>query len=138
MPSKERLERVPYFSILRFGPGMIVILAILAIVTFLLFHIGAYLYSSVFLVTLILIFVIKSGEVLLEGRPEQKTYLGRECRVIVGIDKGKRGVVKLLRSDGNVDPELWSAESDSQISAGELARVIEMRTIVLVVEPIPS
>ena len=135
MPIKESSVRVPYFSTLRFGPGTIALLVILAVSTFVLFHIGAYLYSAMILLGLVLIFIIKSVEVLSEGRPEVKTFVGRECKVIVDVNRGKRGVVKLVRSDGSIDPELWSAESDTEILSGERARVVGVKSIILVVTP---
>ncbi|MCL5067168.1 MAG: hypothetical protein M1368_02290 [Thaumarchaeota archaeon] len=136
MPSEEDSGRIPYFSTSRFGPGTIGLLLILSIATIVLYRIGTYLYAGMLLVSVVLIFGVKSIEVLRAGRPEQRSFVGKKCKVVLEVSKEKRGVVKLIRDDGSVDPELWSAESDTVIGSGEEAKVVGIKSIILLVEPI--
>ena len=136
MPGDDNSTRVPYFSTSRFGPGTIGFLIVLSIMTFVLYRIEMYFFAGMLLVSVVLIFGVKSFEVLRAGRPEQRNFVGMKCKVVVEVSKGKRGVVKLIRNDGNIDPELWSAEADNFIGIGEEARVVGIKSIILQVEPI--
>jgi membrane-bound ClpP family serine protease len=51
------------------------------------------------------------------------------------VQRGKGGVVQIYDAAGSLDPELWSAESEYDIREGEEALVVDIRTIVLIVEP---
>ena len=88
------------------------------------------------MVSVVLIFGVKSIEVLRAGRPEQRSFVGKKCKVVVEVNKEKRGIVKLIRNDGSIDPELWSAEANTSIGIGEEARVVGINSIILLVEPI--
>ncbi|MDG6924217.1 MAG: hypothetical protein JRN67_13120 [Nitrososphaerota archaeon] len=136
MPSEDNTTRVPYFSTSRFGPGTIGLLIVLSIATIVLYRIGTYFYAGMLLVSVVLIFGVKSIEVLRAGRPEQRSFVGKKCKVVVEVNKEKRGVVKLIRNDGSIDPELWSAEANTSIGIGEEARVVGINSIILLVEPI--
>ena len=52
------------------------------------------------------------------------------------VRKGSQGIVKISRSDGTLDLELWSAESECEIEEGKKARVAGIRSIVLLIEPL--
>jgi hypothetical protein len=61
--------------------------------------------------------------------------IGQSCLVVKKIMPGERGVVKVYREDGRLDPELWSAESKLAIDENQTARIVGMRSIILLLEP---
>ena len=138
MKSENDTTRVPYFSTSRFGPSTIVLLAILAIASFVLYRLGAFVFAGTLLACDALILAVKSFEVLRYGRPEERKFEGKRCTVIIETDRGKRGVVRMIRDNGMVDPELWSAEAKTRIGVGEEAMVTGIESIVLHIEPLKS
>lgn len=125
-----------FFSLMRFGPGTIAILAILLVLALGMYfaHIGylAILVGGV----LVLIFIVKSIEVINPGLPEERKLAGSSCLVIKAVTKETRGIVKLYRDNGELDPELWSAElaEGEEMPEGSKARVVAARGIILQVK----
>ena len=125
----------PLLSKVRFGPGVLSILSFIAFMAALL-HILGHLYLAVAFGGIgALLLGIKSMEIIQLGRPEQRQLVGRRCLVLNGVEKGKGGVVRVYDRKGQLDPELWSAESEYSISAGREAEVVGIRTIVLIIKP---
>jgi hypothetical protein len=52
------------------------------------------------------------------------------------VTRAQTGVVKVYGRAGRFDPELWSAESEHEISEGKEAEIQAMRSIVLLIKPI--
>ena len=119
----------PLLSKVRFGPGVLSILSFIAFMAALLWAIYAWLWHSGLLVG------VKSMERIELSRPEERQLVGRRCLVLNGVEKGKGGVVRVYDRKGQLDPELWSAESEYSISAGQEAEIVELRTIVLIIRP---
>jgi len=125
-----------FFSLMRFGPGTIAIFAMLLVLALGLYfaHIGylAILVGAV----LVLIFIVKSIEVINPGLPEERKLAGSSCLVVKDVTKETRGIVKLYRDNGELDPELWSAElvEGEEIQEGSNARAVAARGIILRVE----
>jgi len=124
------------FSIARFGPSSIGLLLFITI-TAILF----YLFSLKSIAVLLsgvgaLFFGVKSMERIEVIRVEQQKLVGATCRVVKPVRRGRLGVVKIVKPDGTMGSELWSAESINEIEAGEQARVIGTRSIVLLVDPL--
>ena len=69
-------------------------------------------------------------------RAMPRQIVGSKCLVVKQIaGKTERGIVKIYKTDsGELDPELWSAESDSVIEAGATALVTGTRSIILLVD----
>ena len=78
------------------------------------------------------LFAIKSAEMIHLEKAEQRQLIGAECLVTKRISKTDRGIVRVYDSSlGKFTPELWSAESDSVIEEGTVARVLDVRSIIL-------
>ena len=78
-----------FFSLMRFGPGTIAILAIL-----LVFALGLYFVHRGYLAilvgeVLVLIFIVKSIEVINPGLPEKRKLVGSWCIVTKDVTKEK-------------------------------------------------
>ena len=141
MPGSEpedRSLRTRYASILswaRFGPGTIFILCLIALLT-----LGLYASAHAYLAMIacaagLVLFGVKSMEIIHLSRVEDRELIGRTCLVIRDVGKGKTGVVRVYDRSGRLNPELWSAESEHEILAGREAEIEAMRSIVLLVKP---
>jgi membrane protein implicated in regulation of membrane protease activity len=74
-------------------------------------------------------------EIIQLSPPDERTLVGRRCVAVSRVGRGKVGVVRVYDPTGSLDSELWSAESEDEISEGEEAVVVGMRTIVLIITP---
>ena len=130
-------NNVPFLSLARFGPGSILLLSILAIFAALLLYAHLEYLSITVVLATVVIFAVKSSETLQMGRPEQRNIIGQRCFIITKVTKQERGVVRVYEDGGNLNPELWSAETESEawLDQNTFAKVIGMRGIVLLIEP---
>jgi membrane protein implicated in regulation of membrane protease activity len=132
---KTKQRYAPLLSTVRFGPGVITIMSVIALVA-VAFYILGHTFLAAFFATLdCLLFAVKSMEIIQLSPPEQRTLIGRWCIVVSRVQRGKGGVVQIYDAAGSLDPELWSAESEYDIPEGEEALVVDIRTIVLIVKP---
>lgn len=83
----------------------------------------------------ITILSVKFFEKIEYEKPKERKLIGQRCLVVKKIMPGERGVVKVYREDGRLDPELWSAESKLAIGENQTARVVGTRSIILLLEP---
>lgn len=129
-------SNVRFFSLMRFGPGTVAILAILLVLALVMYFTHLAYLAILVGVVLVLIFFVKSIEVINPGLPEERKLVGSSCLVVKAVTKGTRGIVKLYRDNGELDPELWSAElaEGEEIPEGSNARVVAARGIILQVE----
>jgi len=125
----------PLLSKVRFGPGVLSILSFIAFMAALLYILGHLYLAAAFGAIGALLLGVKSMEIIQLIRPEQRQLVGRRCLVLNGVEKGKGGVVRVYDRKGQLDPELWSAESEYSISAGQEAEIVGIRTIVLIIKP---
>ena len=125
-----------FFSLARFGPGSIATLSLLALLAAVLFLFGLKYFAILAAAGGILIFAIKSVEILQLSKPEERQLVGKRCLVIRRVSASQRGVVKVYRDATNLDPETWSAElaRGVVIEEGKTAKIVGMRSIVLQVE----
>jgi hypothetical protein len=133
--SKE-LERknAAFLSVARFGPGAVIILVLLVLLGVFLFLIGGNYLAILPIAVAFVVFGVISVQIIDEKKFERK-IVGQKCLVVERISRGKRGLVKIYRDDGMLDPELWSAEGaqGGEIEANATARVIGIRSIILLV-----
>jgi membrane protein implicated in regulation of membrane protease activity len=122
-------------SKVRFGPGIIVMLSAIALTAVILYLSGHAYLAAIVAAVLILLFGVKSMEIIHLSRPENRPLVGRRCIVMRRVGKEKVGVVRVYGPHGRLDPELWSAESEYEILEGQEAIVAGMRSIVLIVLP---
>jgi membrane protein implicated in regulation of membrane protease activity len=138
-PFDEKLTRAslyaPLFSSVRFGPGSIAIIFFIAFLTVELYLSGLAFLAAISAATGIFLVGVKSMEIIQLSHPEARKLIGQRCVVVREVGKGKVGIVKVYGSNGRLDPELWSAESESEIHEGHEATVVGLRTIVLVIKP---
>jgi membrane protein implicated in regulation of membrane protease activity len=134
---KSNLE-VPIFSFTRFGPGSISLLILIAFATYLLYSLGFPYLAAVSAAAAVFLFGVKSLERQQLIFPEPRAIVGAECVAVKGIETGKPGVVRIRRADGSYEPEFWSAESEHPIPVGEHAKIIQIRSVVLIIEPTES
>jgi membrane protein implicated in regulation of membrane protease activity len=87
---------------------------------------------AAFEIIVALLIGVKSMEIIQLSRPEQRQLVGRRRLVLNEVEKGKGGVVRVYDRKARLDPELWSAESEYSISAGQEAEVVGIRTVVLI------
>lgn len=121
-----------FFTLSRFGPGAIFLIGILAIATFVLFEYRLMIAAASTGIAAVALFAIKSAEMIHLEKAEQRQLIGAECLVTKRISKTERGIVRIYDSSlGKFTPELWSAESDSVIEEGTVARVLDVRSIIL-------
>jgi membrane protein implicated in regulation of membrane protease activity len=125
----------PLLSKVRFGAGVLSMLSFIAFMAVLLYILGHLYLAAGFVAIGTILVGVKSMEIIQLGRSEQRQLIGRKCLVINGVEKGKVGVARVYDRKGQLDPELWSAESDYSISAGQEAEVVGIRTIVLIIKP---
>ena len=84
----------------------------------------------------VLFFGVKSMERIEVSRMEERNLVGEMCRVVKPVRCGQPGIVSVVKPDGTIESELWSAESVNDIGVGEQARVIGRRSIVLLIDPL--
>ena len=132
---KAKRRAAPLLSKVRFGPGVLSILSFIAFMTALLYILGHLYLAVAFGAIGALLLGVKSMEIIQLGCPEQRQLVGRRCLVLNRVEKGKGGVVRVYDRKGQLDPELWSAESEYSIPAGQEAEVVGIRTIVLIIKP---
>ena len=125
----------PLLNKVRFGPGVLSILSFIAFMAALLYILGHLYLAAAFGAIGALLLGVKSMELIQLSRPEKRQLIGRKCLVISGVEKGKAGVACVYDREGQLDPELWSVESEYSISAGQEAEVVGIRTIVLIIKP---
>ena len=125
-----------FFSLARFGPGSIATLGLLALLAAALYLLDLKYFAILAASGFILIFGIKSFEIIQLSRPKERQFVGKKCLVIRRVSLDQRGVVKVYRDGTNLDPETWSAElaRGAMIEEGKTAKIVGMRSIVLQVE----
>jgi membrane protein implicated in regulation of membrane protease activity len=140
--SDETLDEQPHyaslFSTVRFGPGAITILLLIALTTIVFYKSGLQYFTIVSGAAGATIFGVKSMEIIRLPHPEKRQLIGRRCYVVKRVDGGSMGIVRVYSQDGRLEPELWSAESSQTISEGQTAEVMEIRSIVLLIKPVDS
>jgi hypothetical protein len=130
-----RIRYAPLLSSVRFGPGIIAILTLIAIIALAFYFLGHLWFAALLGGLDCLLFAVKSMEIIQLSRPVERALVGRRCVVVSRVGRGKPGVVRVYEATGGLRSELWSAESDYEISEGEEAVVVGMRTIVLIISP---
>lgn len=123
-----------FFTIARFGPDSIVILGGLGVAAVLLYLYDLGLLSIAVALAFTVVFAAESSEVIQLGRASQNKIVGGKCLVTKRISKGERGIIRIMKEDGEFFSELWSAESDSIIEDGEVATITGINSIILQVE----
>jgi membrane protein implicated in regulation of membrane protease activity len=83
----------------------------------------------------LVLFAVKSMEIIRLARVEERKLIGQRCLVIKRVGKAGTGVVRVYDRTGRLNPELWSAESTCEIPEGEEAQIEGMRSIVLLIVP---
>jgi hypothetical protein len=131
-----RPRYAPLLSAVRFGPGAIAILSLIALIAAAFYFSGHLLFALLFGGLDCVLFAVKSMEIIELGRPVETTLVGRRCVVVSRVGRGKVGVVRVYDATGGLGSELWSAESEHEIPEGEEAVVIGMRTIVAIIKPL--
>lgn len=127
---------MPFISLVRFGPGSIATLSILAILAVMLYILGFGYLAILPAAGDVLIFAVKSTEVLQLSRPEEKQLAGKRCLVIKRVSKDQTGIVRVFTDDSRLDPEMWSAElaRGEVVEEGRTAKVVGIRSIILMIE----
>ena len=135
--TKVNPRNAPFFSVARFGPGSIIVFVLLIFLTAFLYVSGHEYIAILPAVAGVAIFVVKATEMLEEQKPKARTTIGQSCLVIKEISKRERGIVRIYRENGDLDPELWSAEGENgvEIMQNQRALVVERRSIILIVRP---
>ena len=128
-----------FFTIARFGPDSIVIFCLLGFAALALFAYGFIFPAAVISCTFAIIFWAESVEMIHFSRAKPRQIVGSRCLVIRQIaGRTNRGIVKIYKGGSEasieLDPELWSAESDSVIEAGTIAIVTGTRSMILLVD----
>lgn len=127
-----------FFTIARFEPDTLALFGLLIAATVALFLYGFVYLSYLTAGVLVLIFLIESSETITLDRAEHRRIVGAECLVLKRVSTTERGIARLFKADGRLDPELWSVEASSPIMEGEVALVNGMRSVILLVAPIPG
>ena len=117
---------------------MISVLSIL-IVLFIFLALFIKLYYLAILPALVaaVLFSVKYFELIQSGKPDEKKLIGQKCLVLKKVAGNERGIVRVYRDDGKLDPELWSAElakNGAEIQENQFARIVGMRSIILLIE----
>lgn len=117
---------------------MISVLSILIVLfIFLVFYIKLYYLAILPALVAALLFSVKYFELIQSGKPAEKKLIGQKCLVLKKVAGNERGIVRVYRDDGKLDPELWSAElatNGAEIQENQLARIVGMRSIILLIE----
>ena len=121
-----------FFTIARFGPDTLVIFAILSAMGIGLYYWGTWYLATAVVSTLIAIFSVESFETIHLSRAEYRQIVGAKCLVLQSSSIDRRGIVRLVNSDGILDTELWSTEfSKNPVNEGNLATVTRMNSVIL-------
>ena len=136
----QKLDQAPFFSRGRFGPGMISILSILvALVIILIFYLKLYYLAFLPAIVAIFLFGVKYFELIQSPKPTEKKLIGQTCLVIKKVTRNERGIVRIHKEGGDLDPELWSAElatiDNTEIQENQTAKVVGIRSVILLIEP---
>ena len=138
--SNEASEREPHYasllSTVRFGPGTITILVLIALTTTVFYISGLRYFAIISGAAGAGVFGVKSMEIIRVSHPEKRQLVGRKCYVVKRVEKGRMGIVRVYGQNGRLEPELWSAESRQTIAEGQTAEVMEIRSIVLLIKPV--
>jgi len=130
-----KANSAPFLSKVRFGPGVLSMLATITLMGVVLYVWGHVYLAAAFGIIAVLLIGVKSMEIIQLSRLEQRQLVGGRCLVLNEVQKGKGGVVRVYDRKARLDPELWSAESEYSISAGQEAEVVGIRTVVLIIKP---
>jgi hypothetical protein len=121
-----------FFTIARFGPDTLVVFSLLSVLGAGLYFWGMWYMAVAVVLTIGLIFLAESSEMISLSRAEYPQILGSRCLVLKRATKESRGIVRLYDSRGHLEHELWSTEfSDSSVSEGAVAKVIGMKSVIL-------
>jgi hypothetical protein len=134
---KRRRAASPFFTIARFEPDTLGVFGLLAAATAALLVTGSVYLPLLTSGVLLVIFAIESSETIQLDRVKERRIVGARCLVLKGASSTERGLARLFRADGRLDPELWSFEAASPIEEGETALVRSMRSVILEVAPAP-
>lgn len=124
----------------RFGPIVYVRLAVLVIISLILYVEGLALFAVIPVFLAILAFIMRCLYVYQRREPDDRVLVGGTCLVIKSVSKEERGIVKVYKKNGWLDHELWSAESNNgeMLEEGKEAKIVGLRSIILLVEPIKN
>jgi len=138
--SEEALDEQPHYapllSTVRFGPGAITILVLIALTTVVFYISGLQDFAIISGATGAALVGVKSMEIIRLSHPEERQLAGRRCYVVKRLEPGYVGIVRVYDQNGRLEPELWSAESRQSIAEGQTAEVIQVRSIVLLIKPV--
>ncbi len=132
-------QKVPFLSFSRFGAGTIAIHSFFIVLSLLLFDVRFYDIAIFFVLLAIAIFCVKSFEAMEFAEAKEKKLIDQRCFVVKKLTPNERGIVRVYRDDGKLDPELWSAESvipRAEIGENQTAIIAGMRSIILLIEPL--
>ena len=135
---KNRRAASSFFTIARFEPDTLGLFGLLAAATAGLLLTGWVYLSLLTSGVLVVIFVIESMETIHLDRVEERRIVGAKCLVLKRASATERGIARLFRADGRLDPELWSFEAASPVEEGEVALVRGMRSVILEVVSMPG
>ena len=122
----------------RFSFIVIVRISALLIVCVILYAEGLALFAIIPAILVVLTILMRSLYVYQRRQPDDKVLVGGKCLVIKSISKQERGIVKVYKKKGWLDHELWSAETNNgeRVEEGTDSKIVGLRSIILLVEPI--
>jgi membrane protein implicated in regulation of membrane protease activity len=135
----QKAGQAAFFSIARFGPGMIIVLSILIVLLVLLVYIKLYYLAFLPAIIAVLLLTAKYFELIEAPNPTDQRLTGKTCLVVKRVTRNERGIVKVYSDSGKLESELWSAElaaDKDEIKEDQIARIAGMRSIILLIEPI--
>jgi hypothetical protein len=133
---KSRRAASSFFTIARFEPDTLAVFGLLVAATAALLAFGSVYLSLLTSGVLLLIFAIESSETIQLDRAKERRIVGARCLVLKRASATERGLARLFKADGRLDPELWSFEAASPVEEGETALVRRMRSVILEVAPL--
>lgn len=73
---------------------------------------------------------------MIDEKKFERKIVGQKCLVIKRISKGERGIVRIYKESGDLDPELWSAEGEkgTEIEENRIAKIVGIRSIIVPIE----
>lgn len=125
-----------FFTIARFEADTLALFGVLASTAAVLLAYGLFYLSSLAAGILVAIFFVESFENVTVDRVEDRQIVGARCLVLKRVSVTERGIARLFKVDGRLDPELWSVEASSTIMEGEIALVDGIRSVILNVVPL--
>jgi len=125
-----------FFTIARFGPDSILIFVLLGILGSVIYELGFIIPAIAVAGAFSIIFWAESVETIQLKRVEPRKIIGSRCLVVKQIGgRASRGIVKMYKDEsGDLEHELWSAESNLLIEKGKVATVKGISSIILFVE----